>query len=112
MKSKLTSKVRPLYGIGDVVRPRSVTYSTTCHQWFCIGASARRVLPTICVQRCSVDWVGAHSSSVSEGQAASVFSILLEPRQTRVVCQCYIQLRFSETPNWIFPSPQPTSKRS
>src|SRR6266516_4658562 len=65
--------------MGDVVRPRSVTYKTTCHQWFCIGASASRVLPTICVQRCSVVWVGAHSSSVSRGHTVSVLSMISPP---------------------------------
>src|SRR5438552_14517256 len=80
------SKVRPsAYGMGDVVRPRSVTYKTTCHQWFCIGASASRVLPTICVQRCSVVWVGAHSSSVSRGHTVSVLSMISPPHHKRTL---------------------------
>ena len=40
--------------IGEVVRPRAVVTSVTCHQWLTTGASARRILPTTCVHMCSV----------------------------------------------------------
>src|SRR5437773_1527735 len=49
--------------MGVVVSPRAVTYSATCHQWFCLGASASRVLPTICIHMCSVSRVSRHSES-------------------------------------------------
>src|SRR3989441_10893980 len=65
--------------MGEVPSPRAVTYRTTCHQWFCIGASASRVLPTICVQRCRVVWVVDHSSSVSRGHIVSVLSMIYPP---------------------------------
>jgi len=48
MKSNSTSNERRPWGIGDVVNPRELTYSGTCHQWFCFGERARRVFPTIC----------------------------------------------------------------
>jgi hypothetical protein len=54
MKSKSMVKVRLPYGIGDVVRPREVTESVTCHQWFTGGLKASRILPTICVHICRV----------------------------------------------------------
>jgi hypothetical protein len=72
MKSKSIWKRRAPYGIGDVVKPRQVTYSGTCHQWFTMGACARRILPTTCVQRCSVAQVSDQSSSGRSGQSAVV----------------------------------------
>ena len=48
MKSKSIDSRRSPYGIGDVVRPRAVTYSVTFHHWFILGASASRILPTTC----------------------------------------------------------------
>jgi hypothetical protein len=47
MKSSSMSNTRSPAGMADVVRPRADTYSGTCHQWFIMGASARRVFPTI-----------------------------------------------------------------
>src|SRR4051794_35405132 len=52
----------------DVVSPRGDTYSVTCHQWLTIGACARRILPTTCVQSCSVSRVSIQSSTRSAGQ--------------------------------------------
>ncbi len=49
MRSNSTSKPPEPYGIGVVVKPRMVTYSGTCHQWFRLGARASRVFPTICI---------------------------------------------------------------
>jgi hypothetical protein len=34
-------------GIGEVVRPRAVTYSATCQEWFSQGERAKRILPMI-----------------------------------------------------------------
>src|SRR5204862_7812303 len=49
--------------MGLVVSPRDVTYSGTCHQWFCLGARASRVFPTICIHMWSVSRVSRHSAS-------------------------------------------------
>src|ERR1700746_548005 len=69
MKSKSIWKLGPpSCGIGEVVRPRHVTYSGTCHQWLVIGALARRILPTPCIQSCKVAQVSFHSSKGSAGQ--------------------------------------------
>ena len=54
MKSKSIWNVLVPSGIGEVVRPRAVTYSATCQEWFSQGERARRILPTIWVHRCSV----------------------------------------------------------
>ena len=55
MKSNFISKCRPdSCGIAEVVSPRGETYSGTCQQWFTGGSQARRILPAICSQRCSV----------------------------------------------------------
>src|SRR5215213_2202162 len=69
MKSKSTVNVRPAAGIGDVVRPREVTYCVTFHQWFSRGASARRVFPTIWVHMWSVAYVSFHESRGSSGHS-------------------------------------------
>ena len=58
--------------MGVVVSPRAVTYSATCHQWFSRGASASRVLPTICIHMCSVSCVSRHSASGRRGQAVAM----------------------------------------
>src|SRR5436309_2934382 len=63
--------------MGEVPNPRAVMYDATCHQWFCIGASARRVLPTICVQSCSVLQVSSHCSSGRRGHASWVIGAAL-----------------------------------
>ena len=62
MKSKSIWNARPSYGIGDVVRPRGVTYRVTCHEWLVHGVFARRILPTICVHSCSVVQVSFQAS--------------------------------------------------
>ena len=46
--------VAPAIGMLDVVSPRALGYSGTCHQWFTIGARASRTLPTTCVIMWSV----------------------------------------------------------
>src|SRR6266705_6902446 len=63
--------------MGEVPSPRAVMYTATCHQWFCIGASASRVLPTICVQSCSVLQVSSHCSSGRRGHASWVIGAAL-----------------------------------
>src|ERR1051325_173072 len=75
-KSNSSSTLPLAYGIGDVPSPRAVTYSATCHQRFCIGARARRVLPAICSQRCSVVWVSAQSFNGSWGHIARLHALL------------------------------------
>src|SRR5512142_2993953 len=57
------------HGMADVPRPRGVTYRGTFHQWFSSGASAMRVLPTICVHICRVSQVFSHSANGSAGQS-------------------------------------------
>ena len=71
-------------GIDDVVSPRGVTYSVTCHQWLTIGACARRILPTICVQRCSVSRVAVQSSTRNAGQFVPV--IVERLRRGQLTC--------------------------
>src|SRR5260370_36325051 len=73
MKSNSISSTSPVaQGIGDVPRPRAVTYSGTFHQWFCRGVRASRVLPTICVHICRVDAVASHSCHGSGGHAVAL----------------------------------------
>src|SRR5215813_11098533 len=80
MKSNSASKAPAPYGIDDVVRPRGLTYNVTCHQWFSSGASASRVLPTICIHMCSVSCVSRHSASASpRGQASGTSTMVLLP---------------------------------
>ena len=43
--------------MSEVVRPRASTYSGTFLQWFTLGVSASRSLPTICVHSCRVSRV-------------------------------------------------------
>src|SRR5262245_62406513 len=74
MKSKSIWNVRVPYGIGEVVSPRTVTYSVTCQEWFIQGPCASRTLPTICVQRCKVAHVSLHASSGRLGQASFIAS--------------------------------------
>ena len=55
-----SSPGRRARGMSDVVSPTEFTYSGAFHQWFCIGASANRVLPTMWVQRWTASRVCAH----------------------------------------------------
>src|SRR5438270_6056944 len=64
MKSKSTSKI--------VSSPRGVTYSGTFHQWFSKGASASRVLPTICVHMWIVSHVFSHSAKGRGGHSVEI----------------------------------------
>src|SRR6516164_6797964 len=57
--------------MGEVVSPRALTWSGTCHQWFMYGLNANRILPTIWVHMCSVARVGSQASSGSAGQCGS-----------------------------------------
>src|SRR6516164_11419075 len=57
--------------MGEVVSPRALTWSGTCHQWFMYGLNANRTLPTIWVHMCSVARVGSQASSGSAGQRGS-----------------------------------------
>ena len=91
-KSKSTWNRRASYGIGEVVRPRAVTYSGTCHQWLSGGASAIRTLPTIWTHMCSVDMVGSQSRHGSSGQAprgspADPSPLIGRPTRTRRAMQ-------------------------
>ena len=54
MKSNSISNTRESYGMGEVVRPRALTYKGTFHQWLTLGVSASLTLPTIWVHMCSV----------------------------------------------------------
>ena len=72
MKSRSIWNARSPNGIGDVVRPRAVTYSGTCHQWLSGGARASRTFPTIWSHRCSVEIVGSQSRHGSSGHWARV----------------------------------------
>src|SRR5262245_654898 len=59
----------------DVLSPWLVRYSGTCHQWFAIGASARRVFPTICIHSCNVRAVSTQPGTARSGHAEDpVFS--------------------------------------
>src|ERR1041385_3223589 len=70
--------------MGEVVSPRDVTYSGTCHQWLRYGASFSLIFPTICVHMCRVSRVSFQASSGSAGQAsASTFMSDLH----RVLCR-------------------------
>lgn len=61
--------------MSEVVRPRASTYSGTFHQWFTLGVSASRSLPTICVHRCRVSRVSSQSATSRAGQAGSRVSM-------------------------------------
>src|SRR5579871_6887973 len=54
--------------MGEVVKPRVVRYSATCHEWLIHGVCARRILPTIWVHRCSVAQVSFQAAKGSSGQ--------------------------------------------
>src|SRR5215510_11576893 len=71
MRSNSTSNVRVPYGMVVVVSPRELTYSGTCHQWFCFGERASLVLPTTCIHMCSVSCVACHSARGRRGQVSS-----------------------------------------
>src|SRR6266513_5532841 len=72
MKSNRISKVARPCGIGEVVRPRAVTYSVTCQEWLVHGLSVKRILPTICVHMCRVMAVSFHSAKGRDGQKSVV----------------------------------------
>src|SRR4051794_22853337 len=69
VKSNSISTPPSRYGMSEVVSPTEFTYSVVCHQWFIGGASARRVLPTICVHMCSVSRVACQAATGSSGQS-------------------------------------------
>src|SRR4051794_8171350 len=75
MKSNSTSKAPDPYGTAEVVSPRGLTYSVTCHQWLIIGACARRTLPTIWLHMCRVSLVSAQSATRSCGHASRVCAV-------------------------------------
>src|SRR5689334_23357143 len=58
--------------MADVVSPRGVTYSVTCHQWFTNGLSSILTFPTIWVHRCSVSHVSCHASNGNDGHSSTV----------------------------------------
>ena len=72
MKSKSTWNTRRPLGIVEVVIPRALVYSGTCHQWLSGGASAIRTLPTIWTHRWRVSIVGPQSCQGSSGQGSLV----------------------------------------
>src|SRR5215510_12135516 len=71
MRSNSTSNVRVPYGIVVVVNPRELTYSGTCHQWFCFGERVSLVFPTISIHMCSVSCVACQSARGKGGQVPS-----------------------------------------
>src|SRR4051812_35575500 len=58
--------------MGDVVRPRGVTYNVTCHQWFTNGLSSILTFPTIWVHMWSVSHVSFHASNGNDGHCSAV----------------------------------------
>src|SRR5262249_24367402 len=56
--------------MAPVVSPRALTCSAAFHQWFTLGVSARRTLPTICVHICRVSRVACQAPGGSAGQQA------------------------------------------
>src|SRR2546427_10864414 len=54
MKSNSISTTSVPKGMGDVPRPRAVTYSGTCQLWLTQGVRDNLTLPTIWVHRCKV----------------------------------------------------------
>src|SRR5216684_6919996 len=77
MKSNSSSSARSPAGIARVVNPRAVPCRATCHQWFCIGANASCVLPTIWVHRCSVSMVSRHVPGGSSGHASTTLGLAM-----------------------------------
>src|ERR1700738_5736086 len=78
MKSRSIWKPRVPSGIDEVVRPRAVTYSATCQKGFSHGERARRILPMIWVQSCSVSQVSRHAALGSSGQGAGEVPLMLD----------------------------------
>ena len=67
-------------GIGDVFRPRAVTYSGACPQSASFGESVCRTLPTICTYMWSVSRVSRQASYGSSGQGTrSILRQALRP---------------------------------
>ena len=58
-------------GMGEVARPRVVTYSAERQQWFSKGDNLRRVFPRICVHRCNLSYVASQPSSGRAGHCVS-----------------------------------------
>src|SRR3954469_9564001 len=77
MKSNSISNAPAPYGIDDVVSPRGLTYSVTCHQWLTSGACAIRILPTIWVHMCRVSRVAVQSSTRRAGQLVVVATFVI-----------------------------------
>src|SRR2546430_2186199 len=65
--------------MGEVVRPRAVTYSATCQEWFSQGARASRILPMIWVHNCNVAQVSRHAAVGGSGHEACEALLMLEP---------------------------------
>src|SRR4051812_331942 len=65
--------------MGEVVRPRALTYKGTFHQCVCRGVSARRVLPTICVHMCRVSAVSLQSAHLNSGHGFVPLLIVCPP---------------------------------
>ena len=57
-------------GIDEVVRPRGVTYSGTCHQWLTMGASFNLIFPIICDHLWRVVQVSCQASQGRLGQTS------------------------------------------
>src|SRR5438270_12843244 len=58
--------------MGDVVRPRGVTYNVTCHQWFTNGLSSILTFTTGWVHMWSVSYVSFHASNGNDGHSSAV----------------------------------------
>src|SRR6516165_7454680 len=86
MKSNRISKVARPYGIGEVVRPRAVTYSVTCQEWLVHGLSVSRILPTIWVHMRGVSAVSFHSAKGRAGHWLDApFTFCFYPRLMKSV---------------------------
>ena len=66
------------------MRPRAVTYNATCHEWFSQGICTSRILPTICVHKCSVSHVSFHAANGNSGHSSISDCDMISPQGTGV----------------------------
>src|SRR5437660_9736429 len=77
MKSNSISTTSVPKGMGDVPRPRAVTYSGTCQLWLTQGVRDNLTLPTIWVHRCRVAAVSRQLKYGRSGHTAGSARISL-----------------------------------
>src|SRR5437660_12198757 len=77
MKSNSISTTSVPKGMGDVPRPRAVTYSGTCQLWLTQGVRDNLTLPTIWVHRCRVAAVSRQLKYGRSGHTAGSARIAL-----------------------------------